>query len=205
MSITSMAHLASHLNNITKARLSVGNTPNSKTKLRLCLAMQRQGLLSSVTVAGQNPPASIPPTHGEIMQLADSLADEPWEAYPDPSLRHEPARIDDELPPNPADRRIWIGLKYWRGKSVLENCKIVSKPSRRISVEPSELEHIVRGRRQPKQFGVKRARPWSLAPMVNPGECIFIRTTEGVFEAREALEKRLGGEVLIRTGGPKQL
>jgi ribosomal protein S8 len=172
----------------------------TKLHLAACLALQRQGLISTVTVAGKYPPASIPVLPTERKAVADHLRQQPWDAYVDPSKRVEPDRDPQTLPANPADRRIWIGLKYWRGKPVLSKAQMVSKPTRRVTVPFDSLHNIVKGLPPKKSIGRNPNIPRAFVKgLVNPGECLFIKTTDGILESRECLEKRLGGMVLFRT------
>lgn len=91
---------------------------------------------------------------------------------------------------NVASRRLWLGLKYWDSKPVLAACRPVSKPSRRIEIRPEELARVVRGFPTKIDAGVVQG--------LKLGECLFLDTPEGVLEAREALEKKVGGRMLCR-------
>jgi ribosomal protein S8 len=65
---------------------------------------------------------------------------------------------------------------------------MVSKPSRRIELSVKELGRVVRGFRAGMVQG-----------LVQPGECLFVLTDgEAVVEAREAVERGLGGMALCR-------
>lgn len=88
---------------------------------------------------------------------------------------------------NVASRRLWLGLKYWRNESVLGKMKMVSKPTRRITVNVEDLRRVVRGEDIPYVDGLR-----------NPGESLYLSTDRGVVEARECVEKKLGGMVLCR-------
>ena len=200
MSLELLSNVCSHLQNCSKARLASTSLLMTKLHLASCLALQRQGLISTVTVAGKYPPASIPVSSVERKALADRLRQQPWDAYVDPSTRTEPDRDTQTLPKNPADRRIWIGLKYWRGKPVLSKAQMVSKPKKRITVPYSHLHNITKGLPQSKATRSNTGKPKAFVKsLVNPGECLFIKTADGILESRECLEKRLGGMALFRT------
>ena len=101
-------------------------------------------------------------------------------------------------------RRLWLGLKYWNDAPVLSRLKPISKPSRGVMLTSPELARIVRGSHNipPKD---SQRRPHSRRRGATQriegltlGECLFLSTDRGVLEAREAVEKRVGGLVLAR-------
>lgn len=65
--------------------------------------------------------------------------------------------------------------------------KMVSKPTKRIWMDVEGLEKLVRGRKEGTVDGLKKI-----------GECIFVSTDRGVLEARECVERKVGGMVLCR-------
>lgn len=91
---------------------------------------------------------------------------------------------------NVASRRLWLELKYWDSKPVLGRCSAVSKPSRRVTIRTEELARVVRGFPTKLDAGVIKG--------LALGECMFLDTEEGVLEAREALEKKVGGTLMCR-------
>ena len=91
------------------------------------------------------------------------------------------------MPPNPALRRIWLGLKYWNNEPVLSKMQLISKPTRRIWMGVEEFNKLVRGR----QAGYVKG-------LLSPGECVFVSTDKGIFEIRECVERTLGGMLLCR-------
>lgn len=93
----------------------------------------------------------------------------------------------ENIPDNPAQRRLWLGLKYWNSEPVLRSMKMISKPTKRITAKWTDLKAILNGRTRNEIRGI-----------VNPGECIFIFTDQGVLEIREAVERRMGGLVACR-------
>jgi len=94
---------------------------------------------------------------------------------------------DNSVPKNPAKRRIWLGLKYWNNEPVLGHMGLISKPTRRITAKLPDLTALIRGR----QAGY-------VPGLINPGECIFVNTDIGVLEAREAVTRKRGGQLLCR-------
>ncbi|KAF9066815.1 mitochondrial ribosomal protein subunit S8 [Rhodocollybia butyracea] len=99
--------------------------------------------------------------------------------------------------PNPAsflsdeekNQRIWATLKYRDDLPVLHSMELVSKPSKKVFMTPSELRRLCSGR---------RAGPVSPLGM---GEIAVVRTANKEFmwiEAREAVSMKMGGEVVCR-------
>ncbi|KAL4399566.1 ribosome structural constituent [Malassezia pachydermatis] len=85
-------------------------------------------------------------------------------------------------------RRLWVDLKYRADdRPVLEKMNLVSKPSRQLSMTNDELLRWVTGRR---------------AKFVSPlraGEIGIINCgKDGWFEAKEAMRRKLEGEVVCR-------
>ncbi|KAG6839591.1 hypothetical protein C0991_001160 [Blastosporella zonata] len=88
-----------------------------------------------------------------------------------------------------AQRRIWANLKYRDERPVLNHMELVSKPSKRIFLDVSELRLICSGRR------AQKVQPLGM------GEIAIVRTKDREhewLEAREALQLRLPGEVICR-------
>lgn len=97
---------------------------------------------------------------------------------------YEPEPVTQE---NVSSRRLWLGLKYWDNRPVLSEMSMVSKPTKRVWMDVESLGRIVRGR----EAGFVRG-------LTRPGECLFVSTDRGVMEARECVEKRVGGMLLCR-------
>ncbi|KAK3330058.1 ribosomal protein S8-like protein [Apodospora peruviana] len=95
----------------------------------------------------------------------------------------EPEPVTNE---NVATRRIWVGLKYWDNQPVLKKVQAISKPSRLVTADFKELSRVTRG------------FPAGMLKGLSLGECLFLSTDRGVLEAREALEKKVGGLLLCR-------
>ncbi|ERT01995.1 small subunit ribosomal protein S8 [Sporothrix schenckii 1099-18] len=85
---------------------------------------------------------------------------------------------------NVASRRLWLGLKYWNNEPVLQKLKLYSKPSRLVWMSLEDLETVTRG------------FPKGMVKGLSLGECLFVSTDRGILEVREALEKKVGGQVL---------
>lgn len=196
MSLVNLAHVCSHLQNASKARLGLTSIPVSKMHVNLMLGLQREGFLSSVTLGGASPPTPFllqdqlhPEEHED---MAQKLAAEPWAAYPAPDgkellLGGREVSYQVKVPMNPAHRRLWLGLKYWNNEPVLKNMKLISKPTRRIWLTSEDLGKITRTR--PSAY---------VKGLTHPGECMFVSTDRGILEARECVERKLGGQPLCR-------
>ncbi|EEP77464.1 conserved hypothetical protein [Uncinocarpus reesii 1704] len=77
---------------------------------------------------------------------------------------------------NVASRRLWLGLKYWQSEPVISKMTAISKPTKRITLDVPALRRIVRGDQSNTVYGLR-----------SPGECIFLTTSQGLFEARDGL------------------
>lgn len=64
---------------------------------------------------------------------------------------------------------------------------MVSKPTKRVWMDVEGIGKLVRGREADYVKGLTR-----------PGECLFVSTDRGVLEARECVERRVGGMLLCR-------
>ncbi|KAI1361821.1 ribosomal protein S8 [Xylaria arbuscula] len=89
---------------------------------------------------------------------------------------------------NVAQQRLWVGLKYTNNKPVLRKIKAISTPRRYINGNLRALERLSRGFDASYQRGL------------NLGECMFVTTSRGTLEVREAVEKKVGGLLLCRAG-----
>lgn len=88
---------------------------------------------------------------------------------------------------NRASRRLWLGLKYWDGSPVLRKARMLSKPTKRIWLNSQELGRVARGGQAGEIRGLTRI-----------GEIMAVSTDRGILEARECVERRIGGQVLCR-------
>ncbi|KAI0474858.1 ribosomal protein S8 [Xylaria cf. heliscus] len=89
---------------------------------------------------------------------------------------------------NQAKARLWLGLKYVDGTPVMWSIQPISTPKRRITAKLSALGRLVRGFDASYQKGL------------NIGECIFVSTSLGTLEARDAVKRKVGGLLLCRAG-----
>lgn len=160
MSLVTLSHVCSHLQNAGKARLGLTSVPASNMILGLSLSLQQSGFLRTVTRGGAQPPP------------VDSLS------------TYVPEPVTQE---NVASRRLWLGLKYWNNEPVLSRMSMVSKPTKRVYMDAEGLGKIVRGRDAGYVKGLRK-----------PGECIFVSTDRGILEARECVERKVGGMLLCR-------
>ncbi|KAL1900172.1 hypothetical protein Sste5346_002482 [Sporothrix stenoceras] len=104
---------------------------------------------------------------------------------PDPAAVLTGTHIDEVVTTaNVASRRLWLGLKYWNNEPVMRKLKMYSKPSRIVRMPLEDLEKVARG------FPVGMVKGLTL------GECLFLSTDRGIIEVREALAKKIGGQVL---------
>jgi len=95
-------------------------------------------------------------------------------------------RIIPVTPENVGSRRLWLGLKFIDNERVISKCEVMSRGNRRLFFNLREIEDMIKGRRAQTIKGL------------GMGECMFIGTDQGVFEARDAIRRRLGGEALCR-------
>ncbi|KAF9893617.1 hypothetical protein FE257_010929 [Aspergillus nanangensis] len=168
MSLVNLAHVCSHLNNAAKARLGLTSIPNSQLHLKLCLALQNSGYISSVVRGGPSPP----PPHIILGH---------------PTANDEVQGVEPVTQTNVASRRLWLGLKYWQSEPVLGKVSMVSKPKRRINIDVAGLREVIRGEKSGYVEGLR-----------SPGESLYLSTDQGILEARECVEKKVGGLVLCR-------
>ncbi|KAI1432832.1 ribosomal protein S8 [Xylaria sp. CBS 124048] len=104
-----------------------------------------------------------------------------------PDLDNVPTYVPEPLTnANVSNQRLWLGLKYINGEPVLRHITSISKPKRPITAKLAALDKLVRG------FDANYQRGLSL------GESLFVRTDRGTMEAREAVEKKLGGLLMCR-------
>jgi len=64
---------------------------------------------------------------------------------------------------------------------------MISKPTKRIWMDVEGLGKVVRGRKEGEING-----------LTNVGESLFVSTDRGVMEARECVERKVGGMLLCR-------
>lgn len=118
MGIPSIPRFCSHLQNATRAGLTMTSVPNTKYNLNLAIALHRAGFISSVTRGGPKPPDP---------ETITTAAPEP--------VTYK----------NVSTRRLWLGLKYWNDKPVMSNLQSMSKSKRWVTASLSELHRLSRG------------------------------------------------------------
>lgn len=255
MSLVNLAHVCSHLQNASLARLGLTSVPYTRLHLSLALLLQKQGFFSQVKLGGPSPPASCFPaglrddakmtghphtrsigvekdretalsrmvlqraTPDQLIAEGFHEVDVQWaslyatrtprqlqeEGVPveamgltienqpltlTPEEYADPDDLDTEgvvTQANRASRRLWLGLKYWDGMPVLSKAQMISKPTKRIWLNSKELGIVVRGGRAGEVKGMTRV-----------GEMIAVSTDRGVLEARECVERKIGGQALCR-------
>jgi len=118
---------------------------------------------------------------------ASDLTSESEQLLKDEALHNS---TEDVTQTNRASRRLWLGLKYWDGEPVLRKMRMISRPRQRLWLTHSDLSRIVRGKRSNY-----------VDPLTRVGECLFVSTDKGVMEARECVERQIGGLALCRAWG----
>lgn len=88
-------------------------------------------------------------------------------------------------PENVSKRQLWLRLKYKLGEPIMRECRVVSKPSRRVYATVDELKLIAAGREASHLLKASQV-----------GQVTILHTPYGVLELKEALKKNVGGEVL---------
>ncbi|KAL9115356.1 MAG: hypothetical protein Q9227_000677 [Pyrenula ochraceoflavens] len=168
MSLVNLSHVCSHLTNASKARLGLTSIPSSKLHLNIALNLLKAGFVSAVVRGGHTPP----PPHKLLSH---------------PSFNDEEEPIEPVTQDNIASRRLWLGMKYWNSEPVIDKMMMISKPTRRVTLDIEALADIIRGHNRNFVKGLRI-----------PGECMFLSTDRGVMEARECVEKKIGGLALLK-------
>jgi ribosomal protein S8 len=88
---------------------------------------------------------------------------------------------------NRASRRLWLGLKYHDSMPVLSKLKLISKPTKRIWLSHADFGRVVRGQEAGEVKGLRQI-----------GEIMVVSTDRGIMEARECVDRRIGGQPLMR-------
>lgn len=70
---------------------------------------------------------------------------------------------------------------------MLKKMNMVSKPTKRIWIGHADIERLIRGEDAAHVKGLTRI-----------GECMFLTTDQGIMEARECAQRKIGGMVLCR-------
>lgn len=118
------------------------------------------------------------------VRIANQMITLPKEEFQDPNGMETEGVVTQA---NRASRRLWLGLKYYESSPVLSKAKMVSKPTKRIWLTSHEIANLVRGR-----------RAGEVHPLSQIGEIMAVSTDRGMMEARECMERKIGGMVLCR-------
>lgn len=213
MSLVLLAHACSHLQNASLARLGLTSLPQTNQLHSILLQLQKHGYVNTVAIAGPVPPP--PSALAPIMSLhsrgagldetnhvagpfdarirnVDGLPEEAVGNDHDSSSSSEGRASDESIvtQSNVSSRRLWVGLKYYNNRPVLEKMSLVSKPTRRVWMGVRDFEGLVMGDRRGYVKGLRGI-----------GEAMFASTDKGVMEVRECVERRLGGMLLCRING----
>ena len=135
-------------------------------------------------------------TESELAAEEDFPIDELFPAsdlHPDSEriLREEAfAELEPVTQVNRATRRLWLSLKYWDSAPVKRKLKMLSRPTQKLWLSYDDLSRKVRGKRANYVDGLTRG-----------GECGFLSTDKGIMEARDCVERKIGGLVLCRVWG----
>lgn len=218
MSLIHLGNACSHLQNASKARLGLTSVVRTNLLHGLLIQMQRQGYVRDVNLGGQEPPApgklapimSVnPETGGELSghvaqpnEYEDEGGSEGTGTHSaDMEGRRRRERRDGEegeraswgkvTMENVSSRRLWIGLKYWNSRPVLEKMQLVSKPSRRVWASISDMEGLIRGEKVGYVKGLRGI-----------GEAMYATTDRGIMDIRECVERKTGGMLLCRVNPP---
>lgn len=110
------------------------------------------------------------------------------------ALPPDPAHLSTYKPEplstaNVAKQRLWVGLKYSNNRPVMGGLKVISTPTRTVKMALPDLERVARG------FD---AGDRMMQKGLNMGESMFLSTSKGVMEVREAVERKMGGVMLFR-------
>lgn len=129
----------------------------------------------------------------EIDTMGLTIPNQPYNPPPSSSQAlSDPLDLETEglvTQANRASRRLWLGMKYWDGSPVLRKARMISKPTKRYYLSAREIGDLCQGRGAAKN---------QVRPLVQVGEIMAVVTSRGVLEARECVERGLGGLVLCR-------
>jgi len=180
MSLVNLAHVCSHLQNASKARLGLTSVPYTSLHATLAAHLLRAGFISAVTIGGAEPPPGPSPllSHTAADSVSSGLAGL-TSAAPDDAGVITPA--------NRASRRVWLALKYWDSQPVISRMSMVSRPTRRIWCGVEDLARLARGQRAGYVQGLRQV-----------GEVMFVSTDRGMMDVRECVERGVGGQLLVR-------
>ena len=87
-----------------------------------------------------------------------------------------------------ARQRLWLGLKYSANEPVVRHVTSITTSKRPVTADLPALNRLIRGFDASYQRGL------------NLGEALIVGTDRGVLEAREAVDRRVGGLLMCRVG-----
>lgn len=128
----------------------------------------------------------------EISSMGVTIPNQPYNPPPTSPALADPSELETEglvTQANRASRRLWLGMKYWDGLPVLRKARMISKPTKRFYLSAKEIGDLCRGRGAAKN---------QVKPLSQVGEILAVVTEKGVLEARECVDRGLGGLVLCR-------
>ncbi|KAI9766606.1 MAG: hypothetical protein M1840_006417 [Geoglossum simile] len=119
MSLVTLSHVCSHLQNASRARLSLTSIPYTNLTLSISHLLLTTGFISNLTL-------------GTTTQ-------------PSPTSSEQQIQITQR---NISSLRLWLSLKYspHTNHPVLGSMHMISKPTKRIWLDTEALGRIVRGR-----------------------------------------------------------
>lgn len=178
---------------LARQGISEDRLPQSEIESRLRAHLRTEGFDRETLAYFAGPARFVTPRHLEqdgitFTSMGLEIPNQPITTLP-PQYR-DPDSLESEsviTRSNRASRRLWLGLKYWDGTPVLKKARMVSKPTKRIWLDSHELGKVVRGGHSGEVRGMSRV-----------GEVMAVTTDRGVMEARECVERRIGGMVLCR-------
>lgn len=118
------------------------------------------------------------------LQIPNQSITLPEERFQDPDMMEAEGVVTQA---NRASRRLWLGMKYYESKPVLSKARMISKPTKRIMLNSQDIARLVRG-----------SRAGEVKPLSQIGEIMAISTDKGIMEARECVERRIGGLAMCR-------
>ncbi|KAK5109706.1 hypothetical protein LTR62_006829 [Meristemomyces frigidus] len=178
---------------LAREDLQEHHLPPQKIEQRLRAHLRKIGFPHSTLSYFAGPAARTTPRHLEqdgitLQTMGLTIPNQPITTLP-PQYRDADALESESTitRANRASRRLWLGLKYWDGTPVLSKARMVSKPTKRIWLDSSDLARVVRGSHAGEVRGMGKV-----------GELLVVSTDRGVLEARECVERRVGGMALVR-------
>ena len=153
-------------------------------------AEQRRDLSGAVDMMNLTPTERAPYHVRSDREKSPTIQDDDdvpvWELMQLPPHLEQPDR-ETLIPRNAAERRIWLGMKYWNNEPVLSKISLISKPTRRIWMDSEDFRLLTKGKKRGYVDGLSQI-----------GECIYVTTDRGILEVRECVRRGVGGMLLCR-------